>query len=442
MKKKEVLYIIFILLLIPSVYAINRELIYSDYVYPGQSLNVSNEIFTFSLSSSNDQLSVTLPSGSGFILGINTSKIKDDYDIYFTGTSFWYHNYTLDKDFYKAYVKIYNVLPNTAKLELTRTFEGTELLINEQTEIEVIIKNIGDIKATNIIYTDSFPKTFEITEISEGLIEYTSSASAIKWTGNLLVGNEEKLSYKIKALEKAEFESKASLSYNNGTGTVEIYSDAETITVLDYQLNVSMDLDKDKIEIGEESNLNINLTNINNENDIRAELSITIPQGLRIVSHKYLDKDSRKLSWKDTLSPGESKSFNIRLEGVSKKIFTLKPEIIFTINDITKNIEKNLNLNVGVDIPTEPTVIKTVPVAEEPKPEEIKVEEEEPVVEESEPIEEEPVKEIEEEKVEEPKEEVKIKKNNIALYKTLVIIFSIISLIITIFYVKKQIKRI
>lgn len=408
---------------------------YYDYVYPGNQTNISNEIFTFSLSSANDKLSVDLPTGSGIILDMNTSQIKDDYDIHFKGISFWYHNYTLDKMFYKAYVKIYRVLPDTANIELTRTIENADLLIGEETEIDVTLKNTGDEKATNIIYSDPFPQEFEITEVSGALIEYSGSKSTIKWTGSLYQDNEKKISYKIKALNKAVFESNASLSYNNGTGIKKIYSETETITVPDYQLNVSIDLDKEEIVIGDEINIDINLTNVNSEFDIKGIFSITIPKGLNVKSYKNIGRNDRIYSWQNTLEPGDSKIFNMTLEGVIKRNYILEPEIIFKINSVEKKIEKQLNINVYDELPAEPVVIEEVII-----PEEIEVEVEEEV--EEEVVEE--VTETEEELAPVEKEvviEEEIVKKDTNPYMTLVIIFFIVFFIVAVIYVKRQSKK-
>jgi len=346
MKKKRCLYYIFLFILLPFVCAvdedaINEELIYSDDVYSGQTVNISGETFTFSLSTSNDRLSVKLPSGLGIILKNKSCEIRDNYDICFTGTEFWYHNYTLDWDFYKASVKIYVVL---SEIELTKTVDKTNPLIGEETKIDLTIKNTGDREATNIIFSDNIPSSFAITDISGCSIEDNN----IKWYGSLDKNLEKKCSYKIKALSKTTFNSKASLKYNDGVKLVQLYSDTQTITVPDYQLNISIELDKNNTEIGQNINLDITLTNVNNEKDISVELfSITIPYGLKVTTvPRYLNQDFNKYFWKGTLSKEESTSFNFKLKGEFVNNYTLRPKASFIINSLRKEIEKPTYINV------------------------------------------------------------------------------------------------
>ena len=129
--KKEVLLIIFLLILIPSVYSADKEKLWSGEVYSGESLNVSNKIFTFALSSAYDKISVTFPDGFSILLHDGSCEIKENYEMCFSGKEFWYHNYTTDKELYKALVIIYRILSDTAEIELTRTIEDTTLLIGE-----------------------------------------------------------------------------------------------------------------------------------------------------------------------------------------------------------------------------------------------------------------------------------------------------------------------
>ncbi|MFH1642624.1 MAG: hypothetical protein ABIC04_07050, partial [Nanoarchaeota archaeon] len=128
MQKKSFFYIIFLLLIIISyTYAADERQIYSGTIYSNQlnTINISNEIFSFSLSSAHDIVFITLPTNSIVIVKNDSCETTENYELCVTNSEFWYHNTTLDDDIYKASVKIYSFLLETTKIELTRTVETT-----------------------------------------------------------------------------------------------------------------------------------------------------------------------------------------------------------------------------------------------------------------------------------------------------------------------------
>ncbi|MBU3941761.1 MAG: DUF11 domain-containing protein [Nanoarchaeota archaeon] len=350
MQKEVFIYItLLLLIIIPSAYAVDEKEIYSGTIYSNQisTVNITNEIFSFSLSSAHDKVVITLPTNSYVVVKNGSCETTENYELCVTNSEFWYHNTTLDDDIYKASIKIYSFLLETTEIELTRTVETTEFLIGEQTKIMVTLKNTGNVEATNIIYSDPIPNSFAITQISDCVAYANSTHKTIKWYGSLNGGIEKRCSYKIKALQNITFKSQASISYNNGVKQVQSNSKISTITVPDYQLNMILTLDKNEVKLNQETNLNINLTNINNNNSITiTTFKIIIPEGLDISAPpKYLIQDYKELSWKGSLDKGETKLFNIKLKSRYIENYTLKPRASFIINNIRKEVEKSISLN-------------------------------------------------------------------------------------------------
>jgi len=350
MQKKSFLYIIFLLLIIiPCTYAVDERQIYSGTVYSNQinAINITNKIFSFSLNSAHDKVIITLPTNSIIIVKNGSCETTENYELCVTNLGFWYHNTTLDDDIYKASVKIYSLLLETTKIELTRTVETTDFLIGEQTKIIVTLKNTGNVEATNIIYSDLIPNSFAITQLSDCFAYANSTHKTVKWEGNLKENTEKSFYYILKALQNITFKSQASISYNNGVKQVQGNSKTSTITVPDYQLNMILTLDKDEVKLDQETNLNINLTNINNDNSITiTSFKIIIPEGLDISAPpKYLTQDYKELSWKGSLDKGETKLFNIKLKSKYIGNLTLKPKASFMINNVRKEVEKSISLD-------------------------------------------------------------------------------------------------
>ncbi len=354
-----------LLIIIPSAYAIDEKEIYSGTVYSNQinTINITNKTFSFALSSAHDRAIITLPTNSRVIVKNDSCETTENYKICVGKSEFWYHNATPDESVYKASIKIYQFLPETTKIELTRTVANTNFLIGEQTKIMVTLKNTGNVEATNIIYSDLIPISFAITQISDCVLYANSTHRIVKWYGSLKGDMEKKCSYKIKALQNTTFKSQAYISYNNGVEQVQANSKTSTITVPDYQLNMILTLDKNEVKLGQEANLNINLTNINNDNSITiTSFKITIPNELDISTPpKYLTQDYKELSWKGKLTKGETKIFNIKLKSKYIINYTLKPKASFIINNIRKEVEKSISLNIyGKTLSIYPKVNKEV----------------------------------------------------------------------------------
>ncbi len=350
MQKEVFIYItLMLLIIIPSAYAVDEKQIYSGTIYSHQTntANISNEIYTFSLSSAHDKAIITLPTNSRVIVKNDSCETTENYKICVSNSGFWYHNTTLDDDIYKASVKIYSFLTETTEVELTRTIKTTEFLIGEQTKIDVTLKNTGNVDATNIVYSDPIPTSFAITQISDCVVYTNSTHRTVKWSGSLKKGMEKRCSYKIKALQNTTFKSQASITYNNGVKIVKSHSETSTIIIPNYQLNMILTLDKNEVKLGQVANLNINLTNINNNNSIAiTSFKITIPDELDISTPpKYLTQDYKELSWEGKLTKGETKIFNIKLKSKYIRNYTLKPKASFIINNIRKEVEKSISLN-------------------------------------------------------------------------------------------------
>ncbi len=350
MQKEVFIYItLMLLIIIPSTYAADEKEIYSGTICSNQIniVNISNEIFSFSLSSAHDKAIITLPTNSYVIVKNGSCETTENYKICVSNPEFWYHNTTLDDDIYKMPIKIYSFLLATTEIELTRTVETTEFLIGEQTKIEITLKNTGNVDATNIVYSDPIPTSFAITQISDCVVYTNSTHRTVKWYGSLKGDMEKKCFYKIKALQNATFKSQASIVYNNGVKIVKSNSEVSTITIPNYQLNMILTLDKNEVKMGQEANLNINLTNINNDNSITiTSFKITIPDELDISTPpKYLIQGYKELSWEGKLAKGETKIFNIKLKSEYLGNHTLKPKASFIINNIRKDVEKSIILN-------------------------------------------------------------------------------------------------
>ena len=334
MKKKRLIFIIFVLLL-PQISALEQKELYSGTVYPGENATIDNKTFTFNLGSTTDKISIVTPSG-GVIVTQGECTIKDFFNICFDGTELWYHNYTLDKDYFKAKVSVSEILP---KIEITRTIENDEPLIDKETRIDVIFKNTGDRDATNVIYKDDFPSEFVISEVTNCRI----GGNGVRWYGTLTTNLEKICSYNVKASNKTTFSSNAVVQYNKGDKIETVNSTIIKIKVPDYQLNISTSLPSNIIEMGDKTNFTIILKNINSEKNIQVtSFKINIPIGLKVpYVVKNMRQDFNKYTWSGTLTQ-EDKSVKFFFEKIKAErtgYYDLVSNVAFLIDNVRKEIK-------------------------------------------------------------------------------------------------------
>ena len=340
MAKKRCL-IVFLLFIIPSVYALYEEVAVSGWVNSSNTLTTKdNRTFTIQLAPGNLRIIVNMPNSDSLTVKNGSCEVIGFYDVCFLDSAFAYHDYEEDRDYYKAKVSIYDIIAN---LEMTRTISAANLLINEEAIIGISIINSGDREATNVKFTDKFPPPFVITSVS-GCLAY---GDEIGWDGSLNKLQEKKCSYTIKSIAAVNYTSKANISYFNGKETKYEYSDSKFFNIPDHQLNVKADLSANNAEINEKVRLDVKIQNNHSRYPIRVEnFYIDIPIGLKILNTPALfEREYNKFKWRKTLEPLEEKESSIELNVEEKKKYVINVHAEYIINNVRNSIDKFLILN-------------------------------------------------------------------------------------------------
>lgn len=350
MKKKRLFYVVFLVLLLPFIYAEDedKEEIYSGTFEHAGETTIGGEKFIFSITNI-DKVYFKLPSGSGIVVPNQSCELIEDYDICVEDIIWSSYDAMLEQDFYEASIKIYEFFADAADLALTREITNTDILIGETTDITVNIKNDGKKKATNVVYSDPIPSIFTIRRVDDCVLEKTNAdLNTIKWTGSLNINQEITCYYILLAQNQTTFESKASIKYDNGVEIITTDSETKTITVQEYQIRISHNLSNLTVNVNEEFTLNINLINVNEDSEIKVNpFNLVIPPNLEIVSYsRKLVKNGRELKWDHTLRAGDSISFDFTLKGLFARNYTLKPKAKFTINNKVKENEQIITINI------------------------------------------------------------------------------------------------
>jgi hypothetical protein len=347
MQKKRLLCIL-LLICISSVYALEEEEYYSGTVYHQNTVTIDNQEFFFSMSGTN-KVYVRLPSTASIVIKNDSCELIEYYDICVKEAGFWFHNATIDQDFYQADVEIFKTMGNRAELTLTREIADTDLLIGEYTPVNVRIKNEGKAQASGIVYSDLVPSAFTINNMYGCIVEaINSSYKAIKWKGNINPGKEVSCSYNLYAQDEIVFKSTALLQYDNGVEIQQISSNEQTISIREHQLKISYNVTPEKIGINEQFVLSINLTNINEDYEAKIiSFNILIPPYLEIIDYdNRLAKTGKQLNLEYKLKPLNSIAFDIMLKAEYTQNYTIRPKAVFSTNNINDQNERVINIEV------------------------------------------------------------------------------------------------
>lgn len=321
-----------ILIIVPAVSASYKELIFEDWVYHESNFTADGKAFYSTVSPNVKSMSIKYDEEI-VIVRINECKEFSRFDVCFDDRMIWYHD-MLDRDWYKAKIRLYQKL---AKINITRSFSNPNLLIGEETSIDLIFKNSGSsLIASDILYLDEFPSDFMITGFSGCIL----SGNSIKWTGELKIGERVECSYKIKAMNKITYNSKASIKYFNGDDIVTEYSDAKKLNVPEYSLTLFTNITNSSLDIGGTTIVYTTLKNINDGEDLMVSLlEMQIPVGFKVVSNSGEVKQSGdKMIFTGKLIKGESKTFFISFKPEYTGNYTVKYNAKFEIKGIIQNV--------------------------------------------------------------------------------------------------------
>jgi len=191
------------------------------------------------------------------------------------------------------------ILPKQPEFHITRNIVKQNLFVGETTDVEVRIKNIGDIAATDIKVIDYIPDGFE-------LVSGTATLNIDK------IGKNEssKLIYKIKALEMGKFEFKTQLIFEDEVGKkYKTTSEIEPVTVYKEFPRLEILKKLDRVTISRGDSVIVALVVRNTGNKIARNIKVLdfVPEGFRIIDDPKLKRIEYVI---EELKPEQERMFN------------------------------------------------------------------------------------------------------------------------------------
>jgi uncharacterized repeat protein (TIGR01451 family) len=247
-------------------------------------------------------------------------------------------------------IRIYKL---EAELTVERSVSNTNINLNDKTEIDVTIKNIGDKEVENIIYEDVFPESFIIT--SSSLKSFTSSK--VKWRGSLLPDKEKKFSYTIQARDFASYDSIAVVRYNTNK---KIESNKVTINV-NKPYEVITSLTPNNPDVNEDTVYKIEITNSVTFDDLKINLEVRIPKYADFYGYSQgFEKDDHKLVYRSSIPAGNKEELEIKIIPTEKNEYNISTIIQMTLGN--NKFKEVLSESFGVGVSNVVPIITIKPV--------------------------------------------------------------------------------
>ena len=330
-----------LLILVPNVFSIYEEILFSDTVEDGDAVNISGKEFEFRIDSQSKKVFIEIDV-SGVIVENGECRIKDSLDICVQNVSFSYRNYDPWYDVYKAEVKVYQI---KAKLDVSHTIEKENLLIDEETTGILSFENTADVPAKDVAATMPIPSTLIVTE-TEGCKQ---ANGIILFKNDVAPRQVRACTYKAKGMSPGDYELLANVTYFDGAENKVTVSGALEGKVYNYSLEISYNTSKSIFDIGENFNMSLVLENINDEHELSVTaLSIKIPEKIVAVKKpKETTGSGRLIGWSGALKPKEKKSLDFELEGLVTGKYDFFADGSYKEDKFLREVHKSQSINVN-----------------------------------------------------------------------------------------------
>lgn len=346
LKKRLVLLILTLcFLFINQALALEVKEIHDGTHAPFELFEANNVTFYINLLSDNEKLEVRM-GDAGFSVDKGSCNVVEDLQFCFQGVESWYHNYTTDRDYYKAHVKINQLI---AKLVITREIEQTKFMIGEVSKITTTIKNTGSIKAENVKLRDEFSSSLGVQVYSGCFLE----GKTVTWDGSLEINGEKKCDYDLKGINQTGLKSEAKVEYFNGMTTLTAKSEQVKFIVPDHYFNIVINSSSDSLKLGDDAEVKVTVTNTHGSKTIGANpMVITFDKGINILeSPPSVVRSDNQFSWTNTIDSLQQTEFvfKIKLEKSGSQSVNVNAD--YNIGSLRNNVKKSYTFNVSVGKP-------------------------------------------------------------------------------------------
>jgi hypothetical protein len=276
MKRNRLCLIAFLLILSLPFCLAYEEKLYDDWLYSGNSSTTSKST-NFTLYINDDELSVMLilPFGSVIVQNASCTE-RNNLSICYLGTAFGYYEPGRYDSRYGTTFTRWTLLASLSDMNITRSFEKTEMLVGQSSKVTVTMIGSGEAVSENVSYWEYYPT--DMFSIMPGACIFTNNN--ITWTGRIYPAQTKECSYTLVAKKNGSYSSTMNVQYYDGMNQ-KGFTDTKTITVLPKRMTAEVAYPKN-ISVGTEFNLSITLYAL--ENITVQYFEVQIPPGYNVLS--------------------------------------------------------------------------------------------------------------------------------------------------------------
>lgn len=303
MMKKMIVLLMF-LVLAGSAFAV-EELVFRGWLDNKDTLPVKDRNFTITAGSAGQLIYINSPA-SHISMGLYECGLIDYVRVCYDDTM-WDEN----KSVRQSLIKIFTV---PSEIEVTHTPEPADLLVGEESDVNVRIENLGEQDLIDLRYVLEVPDAFEILGYS-GLTK--KGNMLVKEIGRMTKSDVD-FSFTVRAIDSFDENTfKANITFFDGFEKNTYNSDPVGI-VSKHLIDPLMLFNATKINLDDTALFTLNLTNIADSSIDVDELTLDFPKGLQVIDYpSSMQKVSdRVYSWSDRLSKGAGDSFDFEVRGV------------------------------------------------------------------------------------------------------------------------------
>ncbi len=336
--KRGLFILIAVILAVNAVAELELEEVYNDEVKDQDEFEVEGKTYTV-LPLDTERAKIKFPDTSSQIMSPGDCETVLGYHLCVINISEGPdEEFDIANQRYPLYTKI-TVSKLDAALEFTRDFENTTLVTGESTKVDIAVTNNGNAPITGIIFNDSYPQNFLITECAG----CTTSGNLVTWQGNLGVDKTYHFSYTLKAIAEGDFDSTAYVTFNNEV----VSSDTETIEAQKTLVLINSSF-PEKLELGKKAITNTQLLLNGTEHPItNLKYRVFFPDGIK-KARRAGDISSFGDHWLHTQSSGiQGANLSFEIEAQKLGNFTIREELEYTINNALFKTENTYTIQIS-----------------------------------------------------------------------------------------------
>lgn len=236
------------------------------------------------------------------------------------------------------------IVESGPSLDIDRSFSSVDPAINEDVEVDVIITNNGNERASNFLYKDKYPAEVKISSAALDSIN-----NQISWSNSLNPGETASFSYKLKFEDFIEHTSQAEVTYYFNNKVNKDLSDEETFTVRK-PYSITHSFSTLAPAEGEEVTYIINISNNDSSTTLDiTDLKINLPSHFAVTKKDLgFERKVNAYEYNGQVSAGNTVTLELKFKSVTKGIHDVSTDVDCSLGNLRFEETNSEDIRVGI----------------------------------------------------------------------------------------------